>query len=727
MLVALSCSTKKNTFVSRSAHQITAKYNILYNGNIAFDEAKKQLDDTYEDNFWERLPIEPLKTDEDVILMPGQSQTESTEKQGFEKAEEKAVKSIQKHSMVIDGFEKNSQIDEAYFLLGKSRYYLQRFIPALEAFSFGLEKYPDANLYTETKIWKAKTHIRLQHDNLAIETLQMVLRNASISDEMYEQAHTTMAMIYTQLDSTHLVIDHLKKSTSYLTDPNQSARNLFILGQIYREENKIDSSNMVFENLSYMKKIPQKYKIHATIERAKNYSEKDSTSIIVFALQELIEDRDNRPYLDELYYQIAYIAQEQGYINNAYDYYKKSVAHNKMKPFQKSLSYEKLGDLYFDDTDFEMAEAYYDSVLKITSNKNTKRIRRLVRKKESLKDVIFYENIVKVNDSILQLAEMTPEAREVYFQEYIAALKIKDEEAQRILELEQDIGNSQFVQFNVAGSPETTGMGTFYFYNIATVGRGVQAFKRKYGNRPLVDNWIVSGNSGVTKAVLNEKNEIVEENNELKYEVSFYIDQIPTSEIVLDSLMNIRNDAYYNLGLIYKEQFKEYQLAAVNFEDFLKNDPIDNLILPAKYHLYKCYEFFDGELSNKYRNEIVREYPDSRYSEIILNPKSVLVSANDEDSPENIYKNAYVCYEEGDYEYALESINNTIDNIKGSEIEPKFELLKAHITFRLEGKEAFVEKLNELIIDYPNTEESKYAKSIVEKMQTKSLNNKVDN
>ena len=334
-----------------------------------------QLDATYEDNFWERLPIEPMKTDEDVILMPGQSQTEPSEKQGFEKAEEKAVKTIQKHSMLIDGFEKNSQIDEAYFLLGKSRYYLQRFIPALEAFSFGLEKYPNANLYLETKIWKAKTHIRLQHDKLAIQTLEMVLRNAFISNEMYEQAHTTLAMIYTQLDSTHLVVDHLKKSTTFLTDINQSARNLFILGRIYREENRIDSSNIVFENLSYMKNVPQKYKVHATLERAKNYTEADSTSVIIYALDELIEDRDNRPYLDELYYQMAYISQEQGYINSAYGYYKKSVSHNKAKPYQKGLSYEKLGDLYFDDTKFEIAEAYYDSVLNVSKDKNTRRIR----------------------------------------------------------------------------------------------------------------------------------------------------------------------------------------------------------------------------------------------------------------------------------------------------------------------------------------------------------------
>ncbi|MGI9532299.1 MAG: tetratricopeptide repeat protein, partial [Lutimonas sp.] len=175
ILLAVSCSTKKDNWVSRTSHSVTAKYNILYNGNIAFDEAKSQLDNQYEDNFWERLPIEPLKIEEAIIPLPGQGSNNETEAQGFDKAEEKAVKSIQKHSMVIDGYEKNNQIDEAYLLLGKSRYYLQRFIPALEAFTFGIENYPNANLYRETKIWKAKAHIRIQNEKLAIETLESVL------------------------------------------------------------------------------------------------------------------------------------------------------------------------------------------------------------------------------------------------------------------------------------------------------------------------------------------------------------------------------------------------------------------------------------------------------------------------------------------------------------------------------------------------------------------------
>ena len=255
LALAINCSTKKDSFTNRTSHAMSTKFNVLFNGNIAFDNAKKQLDDSYEDNFWKRLPIEPLKIEEEIIPLPGQSVAEPSELQGFEKAEEKAVKSIQKHSMVIDGFEKNKQIDEAYLLLGKSRYFLQRFVPALEAFSFGLENYPNANLYYETKIWKAKTHVRLQNEELAIETLDLVLKNIELSEEEYEKAHAAMAMAYTQLDSTHLVIDHLKKATFYFYDRNQSARNLFILGQIYREENKIDSSNMVFESLAYMKKI----------------------------------------------------------------------------------------------------------------------------------------------------------------------------------------------------------------------------------------------------------------------------------------------------------------------------------------------------------------------------------------------------------------------------------------------------------------------------------------
>ncbi|MCD6543917.1 MAG: hypothetical protein J7K34_05365, partial [Flavobacteriaceae bacterium] len=165
-----------------------------------------------------------------------------------------------------------------------------------------------------------------------------------------------------------------------------------------------------------------------------------------------------------------------------------------------------------------------------------------------------------------------------------------------------------------------------------------------------------------------------------------------------------------------KEQFKEYEIAAVDFENFLSNNPKPNLILPTKYHLYKTYANFNIELSNKYRDEIVNNYSDSRYAQIIKSPKSITSLENSEGSPEKIYKGAFICYEERDNEYALSTVNDAIEKFKGLEIEAKFELLKGYLLFRISGETAFREKLNFVIINYPNTEESEHAKSVLEKL-----------
>jgi tetratricopeptide (TPR) repeat protein len=712
LMLIWNCSTKKDTFLNRTGHAMSTKYNVIYNGNIAFEEAKKQLDDSYEDNFWERLPIEPLEIEEDRIPLPGQQLPDEGEATGFEKAEEKAVKSVQKHSMVIDGLERNNQIDEAYLLLGKSRYYLQRFVPALEAFNFGIENYPNASRYRETKIWKAKAHVRLQNEELAIETLRSVLRSPELTELEYERAHTAMAMAYTQLDSTHRVVDHLKKSTLYFEDPGQGARNLFILGQIYREENKIDSSNMVFDALTYMKKIPRKYQVHAAIERAKNYSEADSTAMIVYTLQDLIEDRDNRPYLDELYYMAGMLALAGGNEDRAENFLELSLRKNTRKPFQKSMSYEQMGELYFNRNQFELAGAYYDSLLQIPIDKNTRRMRRIIRKRESLNDVILYEGIAKTNDSILSLTEMSEEDQDRYFNAYIEDLKAKME-AQRMLE-EQNQASLGLGTFTANAQNYDAG-GKFYFYNPQVVGIGKQQFQVKYGQRPYGDFWLISQNPGISQGLVSDENEVQVDTSAL-FSVDFYKSQIPTSRTEIDSIRYLRNDAYYNLGLIYKEQFGDYPVAAENFENFLEKDPIENLILPAKYHLYKTYANFDEQKSNKYREEIVSNYPDSRYAEIIRNPKSLTERSNDEDSPESIYKSAFICYEEEEYQYALTTVNGALEQFQGQEIEAKLELLKAFLLLKTDGEEAFENKLNDVIINYPNTEESDHAEAALEKL-----------
>ena len=59
MFLAVSCSTKKGTFLNRKYHAMTTEYNILYNGEIAFQRGLDEINEKYEDNYWEVLPIEP--------------------------------------------------------------------------------------------------------------------------------------------------------------------------------------------------------------------------------------------------------------------------------------------------------------------------------------------------------------------------------------------------------------------------------------------------------------------------------------------------------------------------------------------------------------------------------------------------------------------------------------------------------------------------------------------
>ena len=55
-----SCSTQKNTWATRSFHQTKVKYNILYNGNIAYEEGLKAIRDANTDDYSQVLYLYPV-------------------------------------------------------------------------------------------------------------------------------------------------------------------------------------------------------------------------------------------------------------------------------------------------------------------------------------------------------------------------------------------------------------------------------------------------------------------------------------------------------------------------------------------------------------------------------------------------------------------------------------------------------------------------------------------
>ena len=735
-LVFWSCSTNKDTIVSRTLHSTAAKYNILYNGNLAFNKAKKEIDDAYEDDFNKVLPIEPLKIKEkDVLALPkapgSKLSVESSSKsnaQGFERAEEKAVKAIQKHSINIGTKEKNKQIDDAYFLLGKSRYYDQRFVPALETFKYMIKKYPKSDLFQTARIWEAKSLIRLGQEEDAIYKLDKYLtKNKDLKDRIKDDAHTALAMAYMQIDSMQQVINHLNQALKYThKNYNQATRNAFILGQLYRNQGKIDSSNMAFNKIKNNKKAPYRFRIYAQLERAKNYNKAtDDTNALLGNLKKLTKNRDNRPYLDGIFYQIGKIESVNNNVDQAIDYFKKSLRTKLAKDTQKDKAYEALGNIYFDKAKFVTSGAYYDSVINLSILPKSKRFRKIKRLRKSLDYVIRLENDIKQNDSILNLVAMSVPEREAYFKDYIKKLKKRDKEAEIIAKNKK---RNNFSGFGSLNSDNALKKGSkFYFYNPQTVSFGEEEFKKVWGNRPLEDNWRLSDKTTENEEKIKDKEtENNTEKDTKKYELATYLDKIPSEQSKIDSISKIRNKSYYNLGILYKEQFKKPKLAIEQLEKLLQfNLKNSNLTLPTYYHLYKAYaQIGNNAKSVFYKDKITTEYPDSKYAQLILHPENKETTV-DTDSPENKYKKVYERYQNKEYQQVIEDCNNNLASIEESPIKAKFELLKAQAIAKTLGKKEYLKALTFIVNNYPNTVEAKRAQEIIdfltEKKKKKSV------
>ncbi|MDP5081469.1 MAG: hypothetical protein NWP87_02350, partial [Winogradskyella sp.] len=173
-----------------------------------------------------------------------------------------------------------------------------------------------------------------------------------------------------------------------------------------------------------------------------------------------------------------------------------------------------------------------------------------------------------------------------------------------------------------------------------------------------------------------------------------------------------RNFAYYQLGIIYKEKFKEFELAKTKFEGLLNNNPEERLILPSKYNLYRIYmELGLERKAEAMKSDIVANHADSRYAEILLNPQSEL--SKDENSPQSIYVKLYELFEKEEYAEVIATAETQIKRLEGDDYLPKFEILKASAKGRLYGFEAYKEGINYIALTYANTEEGKKAQELL--------------
>ncbi len=706
------CSTQRNNFVNRNLHQLSTKYNVVFNGEEALKKELQEIHDNFHDNFFELLPVEQFDAKYEILL-PGQRSTTAN----LERAEEKAVKAIQKHSMEIRGVQENNQIDKAYLLLGKSRYYQKRFMNALDAFNYVIDNDFQSDLRPLFKFWKEKTNIRMDNYEQAIRNLQFLARQKETPQEIRSEAYAYAGQALIKIDSFSQAAGSMQNAAELAKSKEKKARYLFITAQLLEKINLRDSAIAFLQKIEEMKR-PRKYSLQAELFRYHlSLDKKDQHPEMFKSLFTKLKRYEYHTLYPYINYEIGEIYHSEDSLKNAVTYYTKAA--RSQDQYLKEKSYEQMSKIGFQKKDYLMAGAYLDSLLQVMDNETLKYL-KTKHKRANIEDVIVLEKNIKRNDSIMQLVNADSLQRVKLIQKYIEQLKAK--EAAEMNKKEEDFSKV---------TPKYT---SFYFYNKSLVSKGAEYFKETWGEMSLTDMWRLKNKMSIdddeseseeNTAEFDDEPEETDNNIPEKYQVSYYYKQIPSEPKKIDSILNDLNYAHYQVGMIYFEKFNELEKAKENIETMLASHPQKELIAPAKYNLHKIYKALGKKLLSEHlAQEILNDYPESIYADLIRNPDKISERSNKEF--QKAYKNLYDLYTAQKYDELLLQSEPLLIKFNFHPELGKIELLRATAIARSEGIDAYEKALNDIIVKYPKSPyeaEAKKRMKLVDKYKSKIYTN----
>ncbi len=688
--VVAGCSTRKDGFVNRAYHQTTTQYNILFNGNEALNQGVETQTEAHQPNFWTRLPLDPFP-------LPDIYETDTPPNPNYTRAETKAVAAVQKHSMRIGGTQRNKQIDEAYMLLGKARFYNGRYLQAIEAFNYIIDQLGDSNSIHAAQLWRAKTFLQLNQEERAAKELKNLIDNGALSMADTATAYAAYAQALLALDNAKEATTPLQKALQLEKDKNLVARYAYVLGQLYDALGHSDSATVAYQNvIDLNRKIPRTFWIHATLNQlnAGLFPETQTKT----AYKRLTNNDENKKFLDKIHYSHAVFHMGLGDTLSTESLMNKSLRTGTQDNYLKGMVYETLADMHFDRALFLDSGAYLDSTMSVTDAKSRK-FRKVKRKRDKLKDIISYENDIQVHDSILGLMDKSPEERTQFFADYIAQIKRKDS-IQKAQEQQELAANVSFFGND------------FYFYNRTQLARGKSDFLRIWGDIALEDNWRYAKPKALqtpAERMLADSLSSEKAVEEPRYMVETYLVQIPKEE-ARDSLTQVRNTALFQAGLAYKEQFLVYDLAIERLNRLLSTS--SDYTLPTLYHLYQLEQQTGGEKTTYYKDRLLAEFPDSQYAKIIANPTQVL-----EGEFEAHFREVQQLFAQQKFESVIDQASNAILGIQDQDLRARFALLRAEALGRLDGIDIYKNALKEVTNSYPKQNAGIDAKTRLEALE----------
>ena len=694
-MLFLSCSTKKNKSLNRSYHSVVSSYNVLFNGESSIEEGLLQTQESFVDNFWEFLPIEKINLSKEIITVDGIGNEK------FLKSEEKAAKTIQKHSMLINNVQYNSKIAQAYLLLGRARYLDQRFIPALDAFNQVYKQNIIVDEWYHSVIWKAKCNIRLEQEELAIELLKNLLKKEKLSAKVKADANSVLAMAYLQLQKNDLAIRPLKTASSNEKNKQYKARYLFILGQIYEKKFQNDSAYSTFNkvvnfNRSITRDLLINAKIKTLIYNPLNKNERE--------ISKIIDNIENKPYLDKIYYGYSNMLFLKDSVSKAEYYLNKAIKENPSDKDLLSRGYEQISKINFNKSNYVLSGKYLDSTLN-NLEKNSKKYWELERRRKGLDRVVQLEENINLYDSLLKLSSYEPSKLNKVLNQ------IKDKKKKPKPKKKTSPVRNNKTRTGNSSRPN------FYFYDTKLVELGKKSFETIWGQRTRESYWRNVSSKPTTvskkKEEIDEKNIILEETEPVNNDL---LATIPRTNFQKDSINHLKNKSYLRLAEIYLEKYSDYSLTKTKLNQLRRLNPSNEILVEANYILYKVQKKQNKKNAEEIRLQIIKQFPDSKFAKILAD-QNILIAEEGETLKQ--LDSFYTLYDDQKFQQVLVGVEKGMVFIENKEILLEFDLLKAKTIGKLEGVIKYSEQIKNIIDRYPNSSKVADLKELIRAINLK--------
>lgn len=717
----ISCSTKKNSFTSRTYHNLTTHYNIYWNGNESYKSGKAALRESVSDNYNLILPVYNFGT-------PEESRKISSD---MDRAIEKAGIAIPRHSMYIQNVEHNRWIDDCYLLIGKAQFLKQDYANSRRTMEYLMKQYAGSDTELEASIWYIRSLIqqkRLDDVPAQFEQLEASLTKVKPPYKIRREIPLLYADYYLRSGNLQAAKTNLKQGLELASDRKLKARINFILGQIAQQEKEFADAT---EYYSKVIKSPAPFEMvfNARINLAKSFDIYTGDKAgLEKQLKKMLKDSKNKEYFDQVYYALAELANLDQNDTLVMYYLKYSVATSTKNNYQKSTSSLQLADMYFKRQNYELAANYYDTTLQTLPLEHPDYV-AINTKTLTLTELVKNLSVVQYEDSLQKLAKMPMSELMVVIQKVIDKVE-KEEEARKALE-EQQMNETSMLS-NIPNmrneNMASVGGGGWYFYNPSAISFGFSEFLRKWGRRKLEDNWRLSNKRSVTSlddnVVLQSKpgdtlNPAAKDaktasNDPKKPET--YIARLPKTAEALAASNEQISSALLNLGYIYKDGLNDIPHSVQSFEELVTRFPEMKDITRIYYQLYLIgKEIPDEALAAKYSNIILDQYGETDYAQLIKDPdynKEVLARKNRISS---LYEETYQAFKRGQYRMVLLYSDQAIADYKDKDLIPRFEYLRAVSLGKTTGTDTMVVALNKLVTQYPAHPVTPLAKEMLQK------------